>query len=120
VLFYPVISMQNERLVHPDSRRRLLGSSPDPKLLADLSNDTRVTTDTPPTFLAHAADDDKVDAENSLSYCQALLRAGVPAELHLFEKGGHGFANPTKPPSLARDTWRIRCGDWMRARGLIQ
>jgi len=120
ILLYPVISMQDERLVHKGSRDNLLGPNPDARLLAKLSNETQVTAETPPAFIACADDDAKVSPENSVDYYLALHRAGVPAEMHVFEKGGHGFANPNKSQSLARDTWRARCADWMRSRGLMR
>lgn len=89
-LIYPVIHMGGP-YAHAGSRRMLLGEAPTPDREAAYSPDRRVTPATPPTFLAHAADDDSVPLENSLAYLAALRAAKVPAELHVFEEGGHGF-----------------------------
>ncbi len=69
----------------------------------------------PPTFLAHAADD-HISAENSVAWFLALRRAGVPAELHIYAKGGHGFGMKRTAPSPVR-TWPDRCADWLRQEG---
>jgi acetyl esterase/lipase len=74
----------------------------------------RVTKQTPPAFLVHAADD---SAENSLAYVAALRKNGVPAELHLYASGGHGFGMRPIPHPAA--TWTGRCADWMRKQGYI-
>ena len=61
-----------------------------PKDKDELAPDIRVTKETPPTFFAHAGDD-PVKAENSVAMYLALKKAGVPAELHIYATGGHGF-----------------------------
>jgi acetyl esterase/lipase len=76
-----------------------------------------VSGKTPPTFLVCTSDDEKVPAEQSVNYYLALKKNGVPAELHVYEKGLHGFA-------LLKDkgyvsTWADRCIDWMKGRGLL-
>ena len=76
-----------------------------------------VTKETPPTFFAHASDD-PVSSENSIAYYRELKKAGVPAELHLYATGGHGFGlRPGKGPV---SDWPKRCGEWMTARGLLK
>lgn len=71
-----------------------------------------ISKETPPAFLAHAYDDG-VTPESSLFYFLALKRAGVPAELHIYSTGGHGFGlRETKSPS---HTWPQRCEEWLRA-----
>lgn len=90
VLIYPVISMR-EQITHGGSRQNLLGQSPSDDQVELLSNDEQVTQDTPPTFLVHATDDRAVPVANSLRYYEALVKNEVPAELHVFEQGGHGF-----------------------------
>lgn len=87
---YPVISM-DASIAHAGSRSALLGPSPDAAREAVYSPDRRVTAGTPPQFLLHAADDASVPVENTLRFHAALRRAGVPAELHVFADGGHGF-----------------------------
>jgi acetyl esterase/lipase len=82
-----------------------------------LVEDLHVNKDTPPMFLAHAGDD-PVPAKNSAVMYLALKRAGVPAELHLYASGGHGFGlRKTDKPCTA---WPERCGEWMKARGLLK
>jgi len=89
-LVYPVITMQGEHY-HPGSRHELMGDNPGEEQIQRYSLETRVTRDAPPTFLLHAADDPAVKVENSLAMYSALRRAGVPVEMHLFERGKHGF-----------------------------
>ena len=88
---YPVISM-NKPFAHALSRTMLLGPNPTPDQEAAHSPDLNVTKDTPPCFLVHAEDDPAVPVENTLLFHAALRKAGVPVEMHVFEKGGHGFA----------------------------
>ena len=89
-LIYPVIEMSRP-FAHAGSREALLGKDPPADLEAAYSPQHHVTDRTPPTFLVHAADDASVPLENSLAYLSALRAAKVPAELHVFEEGGHGF-----------------------------
>ncbi|WP_240320783.1 alpha/beta hydrolase [Sphingomonas crusticola] len=88
-LLYPVISMGEH--AHPGSRDELLGKAPAAADVAAYSPDRTVGAGTPPTILVHAVDDDVVPVENSLAMFGALRAAHIPAELHVFEKGGHGF-----------------------------
>ncbi len=89
VLVYPVITMLAD--THAGSRTNLLGRHPPDQLLADFSCEKQVTARTPPTFLVHARDDQSVPLTNSLMFAEACRQAGVPVELHLYDKGGHGF-----------------------------
>jgi acetyl esterase/lipase len=116
ILVYPVISFTTE-YTHTGSRTNLLGNSPTPELMELLSNEKQVTAQTPPTFLVHTAEDKGVPAENSLLYALALRKAGVPVEMHLYEKGPHGFGMAAGDPVLG--TWPDRCAAWMRGRGLL-
>jgi len=88
---YPVVSM-SKPYAHPLSRTLLIGENPTPELEAAHSPDMNVRHDMPPCFQVHAADDPAVPVENTLLLNAALRKAGVPAEMHIFEKGGHGFA----------------------------
>ena len=90
VLIYPVISMQ-DNLTHADSRRNLIGANPSKATIDLYSNELQVNDKTPVTFLAHATDDKTVDVDNSISFYQHLRSNKVPVEMHLFQKGGHGF-----------------------------
>jgi len=117
ILAYPVITM-NPTTTHMGSRRNLLGEEPDPKLASNLSNDTQVRSDTPPTFLFHTNEDKAVQPENSILFYLALRKAGVPAELHIYEKGAHGVGLAAKNPTLS--SWPGRLADWLQGRGLIK
>lgn len=116
ILCYPVISFTT-RYTHSGSMRALLGDPPDPALAWELSNELRVTSQTPPTFLFHTNADTGVPAENSVLYYLALRRAGVPAELHIYQEGRHGVGLAPKDPVLS--TWPARLKDWLAVRGII-
>ena len=90
VLLYPVATM-HDPYVHAGSRQHLIGADAPPARRDAYSLERTVTGREPPTFLLHAADDAAVPVENSLQLFAALRAAGVPAELHVFEEGGHGF-----------------------------
>jgi acetyl esterase/lipase len=116
ILAYPVISFATE-YAHKGSRRNLLGDNPDPALVENLSNEKQVTAQTPPTFLFHTNEDQGVPAENSVLFYLALRRAGVPAELHIYERGRHGVGLAPDDPVLS--SWPQRLADWLRVRGLL-
>lgn len=115
-LLYPVITLGGP-FAHAGSRESLLGPNAAPELIGRLSLENQVTQATPPTFLVHTAEDQSVPLENSLLYFQALRRAGVPAELHLFEKGPHGFG--TTPGLGPTSDWPRRFEDWLRSHGWL-
>jgi acetyl esterase/lipase len=116
ILSYPVISLGE--FAHVGSRTNLLGKTPDPKLVEDLSNDLRVTAQTPPTFLFHTTADATVPVENSIRFYMALRKAGVPAELHIFQNGPHGVGLATTDATLS--AWGGLLANWMRERGLLR
>jgi acetyl esterase/lipase len=115
MLIYPVISF-NESIAHIGSRDNLIGKNPDENLVHLFSNEEQVTAQTPPTFLVHASDDDGVNPGNSIVFYEALLKHQVPAELHLYEHGGHGFGlnNPT-----TKENWFQTCVNWMKTNKLM-
>jgi acetyl esterase/lipase len=117
VLGYPVISMTAE-WTHKGSQRNLLGDNPDPDLARRLSGEDAVTKDTPPTFIFQTNEDTTVPAENAVYYYLALRKAGVPAELHVFEKGVHGVGLANDIPALA--PWSSLLATWLRGRGVIK
>jgi acetyl esterase/lipase len=82
-----------------------------------LAPDIRVSKDTPPTFLAHATDD-PISPVNSARLYLALKQAGVPAELHIYSTGGHGYGlrKSEKPVT----TWPERLEGWLRVQGLLK
>ena len=116
VLGYPVISFTQN--VHQGSKRALLGDNTDPKLVENLSNELQVTAQTPPTFLFHTSNDQTVPVENSVMFYLALRKAGVPAEMHIYENGPHGVG--LAPTDEALSSWPARLADWMRGRGLLR
>jgi acetyl esterase/lipase len=116
VLGYPVV-MSAAPYAHQGSFRNLLGETPDPALLDTLSNERQVTRDTPPTFLFHTNADTTVPAENSVQFYLALRKAGVPAEMHIFEAGAHGVGLAMNDPVL--NAWPPLLSSWLRARGLL-
>ena len=117
ILAYPVISL-NTPYTHRGSLRNLLGDNPDPKLAASLSNETQVTAETPPTFLFHTSTDPVVPVENSVLFYLALRKAGVPAEMHIYERGQHGVGLAQSDPMLS--TWPSRLADWMKLHGWMK
>ncbi len=116
ILIYPVISMLPD-FGHMGSRNNLLGPDADDSLAASLSNQTQVTADTPPAFLVHSTGDSGVSSENSVAYYMALKKAGVPAEMHIYEQGEHGYGMGKGDPALS--TWPGLCILWMQKRGII-
>jgi acetyl esterase/lipase len=117
ILSYPVITMKAPH-THMGSRNNLIGKDPDPKLVESLSNEEQVTSATPPTFLFHTGTDQAVPAENSVLFYLALRKAGVPAELHIYEKGPHGVGLAQSDPVLS--TWPERLKSWMAAQGFLK
>lgn len=114
ILCYPVITMGEH--THKGSRANLLGNEPSPEQIADLSNELQVTAQTPPCFVWHTWEDPAVPVENSLQFAAALRRAGVPFDLHVYERGQHGMGlgKPERHP------WAADCAFWLRTRGLAQ
>ena len=116
LLIYPVITMRDS-ITHGGSRRNLIGADAAPELVRLLSNETQVSRETPPTFIVHSTDDKAVPVENALLFYQALKRNAVPAELHVFEHGGHGFGLAPSDPVLS--AWTTICEAWMRRHGWL-
>lgn len=117
ILAYPVISMK-VGITHAGSRSLLLGNKPDTSLVQRFSNEDRVTRNTPPAFVFHARDDKSVPVANSRLFVEALKRNKVEAELHEFDKGGHGFG--MRPVNPETDRWPALLESWMKLNGLMQ
>jgi acetyl esterase/lipase len=83
----------------------------------ELAPEIRVTKTTPPCFFAHAGDD-RVRPENSAVMYLALKKAGVPAELHVYASGGHGFG--LRPSDKPCSTWPQRCAEWLKSQGFLK
>jgi acetyl esterase/lipase len=107
ILVYPVISMQDS-LTHADSRRKLLGTKPAKEQVDLYSNELQVDKNTPPAYITHAADDVTVDVDNSIFYFEHLRHNKVPVEMHIYQKGGHGFI-------FRQRNWIEPLLQWMKA-----
>jgi len=116
ILIYPVISF-NDSVGHRGSRDQLIGKNPSPEQIQNYSNELQVTDSTPPAFLVHASDDKAVNPQNSIGFYEALLKKHIPAELHMYQTGGHGFGMFIKN---SKDLWMERCRNWMTANGWLQ
>lgn len=114
ILIYPVITMDTA-FAHRGSRTMLLGPAPEPSLVEALSTEKRVTTATPPTFLALADDDKTVVPQNSIAFYEALKKNKVPASMLIFDHGGHGFGMMPNDPVLSR--WPVLCIEWLHRLG---
>ncbi len=110
ILVYPVISLTTQ-WTHQGSKNNLLGENPDPGLVDLMSNELQVTKNTPPTFLILSDQDKAVPAENSVLFYLALRKAGVPAEMHIFKKGRHGFGLAPLDSNLSM--WPHLCKNWL-------
>lgn len=115
ILGYPVISF-SDSIGHRGSRDNLIGKSPSKAKIIEYSNELQVSAETPPTFLIHASDDKGVLPANSIRFYESLLKHKVPAELHIYERGGHGFGidNPT-----TKEKWMDTLRNWLYSRGLL-
>jgi acetyl esterase/lipase len=107
---YAVISMSDTG--HSYSRKMLLGDKPDPAMIEFLSSEKQVTTNTPPAFLWTTSEDYGVAVQNSLLFYQALQKARVPAELHIFAYGEHGLG--LAPGDPATGSWPEAFARWLR------
>lgn len=106
ILVYPVISMR-DGLTHADSRRQLLGENPTAEEIDRFSNELHVRAKSPPAYIIHAGDDTLVDVDNSIAYFQQLRKRGIPTELHIYPKGGHGFV-------FRQEGWVDALLSWMK------
>jgi acetyl esterase/lipase len=115
LLIYPVISMKNE-ITHSGSKTSLLGKQPSKSLIKRFSNEENITNQTPMAFIVHASDDKSVSVMNSINYYLALKEKKIDAELHLYEKGGHGFGLDSKETS---QFWIIDCSNWLKKHNFL-
>ena len=120
ILCYPVITLTGP-FAHQGSRKNLLGENPAPELLTELSNELQVTKETPPCFLWHTYEDTGVPVENSGLFAAALRKAGVPFELHIYEKGKHGMGLGSRVYGEGeRHAWTKDCIFWLKGRGWVK
>jgi acetyl esterase/lipase len=116
LLIYPVVSFDTA-ITHMGSRIKLIGLNPDEKQVRRFSNELQITADTPPAFLVHSADDKAVPVMNSIGYFRGLQKNNIPTELHIFQKGGHGYG--LSPKGGTESSWPDLCIKWLKAMGLI-
>jgi len=119
ILCYPVISMGE--FTHRGSKENLLGKDPSPEMVRELSNELQVTSETPPCFLWHTVEDKGVAVENSLQFSQSLRKAGVPFDLHIYEKGAHGLGLGSREYDPSRwHPWTKDCIFWLKQQGFAK
>ena len=114
MLIYPVITFGE--MAHKGSMHALLGETPTPEMIDLYSNEKQVKATTPITFIVQAEDDKTVPVQNSLNFYYALLSNNIPAEMHIYPKGGHGFGLHNK---TTKDDWFNSATNWLDANGLL-
>ena len=110
ILFYPVVTMTE--YTHQGSKDNLLGKNPSEELVKLYSNECQVTKQTPPAFIMHSSDDTVVPVLNSINYYLALCKHGVPASMHFYPIGGHGWGYNESFPYKAQ--WKDEMEKWLR------
>jgi acetyl esterase/lipase len=119
ILCYAVITMG--QFTHQGSKHNLLGENPSEELVKGLSNELQVTRETPPCFIWHTWEDNGVAVENSLQFAAALRKAGVPFDLHVYQKGGHGIGlGSNKWDPEHRHPWTADCVFWLKVQGFAK
>jgi len=117
LLLYPVITF-SEEFGHMGTRTNLIGTGNKWELVEKYSNELHVTAQTPPTFMVLADDDGAVPPRNSIEFYMALKKFKIPAEMHIFSNGGHGFGmNKINQPV---DQWPNLFAQWMKAEGITK
>lgn len=114
LLIYPVITMDTT-YTHRGSHDNLIGKNPTKEQVVRFSNELQVSAQTPPSFLIHSIDDQVVPFQNSLNFALAMKEHGISCELHLFEKGGHGYGMGRSKGS--ESTWPSICQRWLTQNG---
>ena len=99
------------------SRNNLIGINPDEATVKHFSNELQITSDTPPAFLVHSADDPAVPVMNSIVYFKGLQKNKIPVEMHIFQKGGHGYG--LAPNGGTESSWPDLCIRWMKQMGIF-
>jgi acetyl esterase/lipase len=114
LLIYPVITF-NETFTHMGSRTNLISKDAGAEDVMRFSNELQVNEKTPPAFLVHSADDKVVPVKNSMEYYSNLVKYNIPSELHVFQKGGHGYGLSVGNGTQA--AWPGLCISWLHANG---
>lgn len=110
ILFYPVVTMK--KYTHGGSRNNLIGQEPSQELTERYSNELQVTPQTPQAFIMLSGDDKAVPAENSINYYLALLANEVPASMHIYPIGGHGWG--FRDNFTYKKQWTDELEKWLR------
>ena len=110
ILFYPVVTMTE--YTHQGSKDNLLGKNPSEELVKLYSNELQVTEQTPPAFIMHSSDDTVVPVQNTLDYYLSLCKHGVPASVHFYPIGGHGWGYNESFPYKAQ--WKDEMDKWLK------
>ena len=119
ILCYPVITMGE--FTHQGSRDNLLGKNPSAELVRNLSNELQVTKETPACFIWHTGEDKAVPVENSLQFAEALRKAAVPFDLHIYQKGAHGLGLGTHQwDPEHRHPWTQDLVYWLKGQGFAR
>lgn len=116
LLLYPVITF-NESFGHMGSRQNLIGAGNDWKMVEKYSNELHVSAETPPTFLVLADNDKGVVPRNSIEFYMALKKNNIPAEMHIFAEGGHGFG--MRKTNIPADGWPDLFYNWLKSMKIV-
>jgi acetyl esterase/lipase len=116
LLIYPVVSFDTT-ITHRGTRNNLIGLKPDEAAVRHFSNELQIDRETPPAFLVHSADDYAVPVMNSIGYFRGLQKNKIATELHIFQKGGHGYG--LSPSGGTESSWPELCLKWMKVVGLL-
>ncbi len=117
VLCYPVITMGE--FTHGGSRGNLIGTKPSPELVKETSSELNVTPDTPPCFVWHTWEDKAVPVENTLLFAEALRKAKVPFDLHIYQLGGHGMGLGSRDPKGPFHPWADALIHWLKVQKFV-
>jgi acetyl esterase/lipase len=118
ILCYPVITMG--KFTHEGSKHNLLGTNPPPELVEKTSSELQVTKDSPPCFIWSTDEDKTVPVENTLQFADALRKAGVPFELHVYQRGGHGQGLGSRQYDPEKWLpWVGECSRWLKEHGFL-
>ncbi|HEX4265433.1 MAG TPA: alpha/beta hydrolase [Verrucomicrobiae bacterium] len=118
VLCYPVITMG--KFAHQGSKKNLLGDNPPSALVEETSSELQVTKDSPPCFVWSTSDDTVVPIENTLEFAEALRKARVPFEVHVYEHGAHGLGLGSREYNPQKwHPWVAECTRWLKDQGFV-
>ena len=110
ILFYPVVTMGE--FTHQGSKNNLLGMNPSEELVKLYSNELQVNEQTPPAFIMHSSDDTVVPVQNTINYYLAMCKHGVPASVHFYPVGGHGWGYNESFPYKTQ--WKNELEKWLK------